>query len=202
LGVTQAIENRPRLRPTLGAVNDRYLEVQQEVLETFGDRGHRQRLPEPPVTPVGRRTPGLRLNAPRLLGVLQALVGFAYLAQGGRFRTADLHARAVAALGQTVATYTLAPLRDDLSKLRGKGLVVRIPRTQAYPLTSAGYRLGVRLLKRFHRIYAPLTAAVCEPVPADAHLPDERRAQLDRLYAAVNRALNDLFAQVGIKLAG
>ena len=70
---------------------------------------------------AGGRTPELRLNALRLLAVLQARVGFAYLAQRGRFRTADLHARTAAALDKTVATDTLPPLRYDLGKLRGRG---------------------------------------------------------------------------------
>ena len=156
----------------------------------------------PTVSPSGRRTPGLKLDDPRLLAVLQALTCFALLAGRGRFRTTDLHATVAEALGKTTETYTLGQLRYDLAKLRGKGLVERVAGTQAYRLPSEGYRIAVLYLKLFHRIYAPLTAGILEPVPWDDRLPPERRASLDRLYAAVDRDLNQLFESVGVRLAG
>ena len=38
-GVNKAIENLPALRAKLSAINDNYLNVQQDILETFVDRG-------------------------------------------------------------------------------------------------------------------------------------------------------------------
>jgi hypothetical protein len=201
LGVNKGVEHLPELRETMAAANDRYLDVQQDVLETFVDRGQLNELRQPTVSPSGRRTPGLKLDDPRLLAVLQALTCFALLAGRGRFRTTDLHATAAEALGRTPETYTLGQLRYDLAKLRGKGLVERIAGTQAYRLTSEGYRIAVLYLKLFHRIYAPLTAGTLDPVPWDDRLPPERRASLDCLYAAVDRALNQLFESVGVRLA-
>ena len=106
------------------------------------------------------------------------------------------------ALGKTTESYTLGQLRYDLAKLRGKGLVERVAGTQSYRLPSEGYRIAVLYLKLFHRIYAPLTAGIMEPVPWDDRLPPERRALLDRLYAAVDHDLNRLFESVGLRLAG
>jgi hypothetical protein len=143
----------------------------------------------------------LKLDDPRLLAVLQALTCFAYLAGTGCFRTKDLHADVAEALGRTVESYTLAQLRYDLSKLRAKGLVERRPRSQEYCLSPEGYRLAVLYLKLFHRIYAPLTAGAKVPVAADERLPAERQALLDQLYAAVDRALNQLLEHVGVKVA-
>ncbi len=202
LGVPKNVEHLPELRQKLGASVERYLEVQQDVLETFVDRGQLERLRQPTVTPSGHRTPGLKLDDPRLLAVLQALTCFAYLAGNGCFRTKDLHKDAAAALGKTPETYSLAQLRYDLAKLRAKGLVERLPGTQAYRLSTEGYRIAVLYLKLFHKIYAPLTAGVLEPIPGDDRLPPERRGRLDRLYAAVDRALHQLCEQVGAKLAG
>jgi hypothetical protein len=176
--------------------------VQQDVLETFVDRGQLERLRQPTVSPSGRRTPGLKLDDPRLLAVLQALTCFALLAGRGRFRTTDLHADVAESLGKTTESYTLGQLRYDLGKLRGKGLVERVAGTQSYRLPSEGYRIGVLYLKLLHRIDAPLTAGVIRPVPWDDRVPEERRALLDRLYAAVDRDLNRLFASVGLRLAG
>jgi hypothetical protein len=202
LGVNKGVEHLPELRQTMAASNERYLEVQQDVLETFVDRGQLDQLRQASVSPSGRRTPGLKLDDPRLLAVLQALVCFALLAGRGRFRTTDLHQAAATALGKTTASYTLGQLRYDLAKLRVKGLVERIAGTQTYRLPSAGYRIAVLYLKLFHRIYAPLTAGILDPVPWDDRLPPERRASLDRLYVAVDRALNHLFESVGVRLAG
>src|SRR5438067_12788781 len=56
-------------------------------------------------------------------------------------------------------------LRYDLSKWRGKGLLVRQPGTQWYQFTSEGYRLAILYLKLYERLYAPLTAAICAPDP-------------------------------------
>src|SRR3954454_10648443 len=202
LGVNKGVEHLPELRQTMAARNDRYLEVQQDVLETFVDRGQLEQLRQATVSPSGRRTPGLKLDDPRLLAVLQALTCFALLAGRGRFRTTDLHPEVAEALGRTPATYTLGHLRYALRKLRGKGLVERVPGTQSYRLPSEGYRNAVLYLKLFPRIYAPLTAGIRKPVPWDDRVPPERRALLDRLYAAVDRDLDQLFESVGMRLAG
>jgi hypothetical protein len=181
LGVNKGVEHLPELRQTMAAANDRDRDVQQDVLETFVDRGQLERLRPPTVSSSGRRTPGLKLEDPRLLAVFQALTCFALLAGRGRFRTTDLHAPVAEVLGQTTESSTLGQLRYDLAKLGGQGLVERVAGTQTYPLPSAGYRIAVLYLKLFHRIYAPLTAGIGEPIPWDESLPPERRAALDRL---------------------
>lgn len=201
LGVGKSIENLPQLRAVMKPINDRYLDVQQDVLETYVDRGQLAQLREPTVSPGGRRTPGIKLDDPRLLALMQALVRFAPLAVGGAFRTKDLHHAAAEAQAKTTETYRLAQLRYDLGKLRAKGLVVKIAGTQTYRLTAQGYRLCVLALKLFHNIYAPLTSATLAPPRGNPSLPDHQQARLDRLYCAVDRALQELCQHVGLKLA-
>jgi hypothetical protein len=94
--------------------------------------------------------------------------------------------------------YKLSQLRYDLSKLRGKGLVLRFPGTQSYQLTPEGYRLSILYLKLYHRLYAPLTAGILAPDPNDNTLLTHRQAKLDRLYVAVDQALEKLAEHVGI----
>ena len=113
----------------------------------------------------------------------------------------DLHQRAAETLGLTTATYRLSQLRYDLAKLRAKGLVVKVPKTQSYRLTPQGFRICVLFLKLFHRVYAPFSAAAVEPVPSDAPLPDDRRCALDQLYAGVDQALDRLLDHLGFSLA-
>jgi hypothetical protein len=66
-GVNKAVENLPVLHKALSAINDNYLNVQQDILETFVDRGQLQKLAEPTVTSTGKRVPGLKLDHPRQL---------------------------------------------------------------------------------------------------------------------------------------
>ena len=76
LGVGKSIRNLPQLRRVMHGINDRYLAIQQDVLETYVDRGQLARLRQPTITASGRRTPGLKLDDPRLLAVMQALTCF------------------------------------------------------------------------------------------------------------------------------
>ncbi len=201
LGVGKSIRNLPQLRRVMNGINDRYLAIQQDVLETYIDRGQLARLRQPTISPSGRRTPGLKLDDPRLLAVMQALTCFVHLARGGRFRTRDLHQRAAETLGTTITAYRLGQLRYDLAKLRAKGLVVKVPKTQTYRLTPHGMRICVLFLKLSQRVYAPLAAANLQPIPHDAQLPEARRAHLDTLYAAVDHALDLLLDHLGFKLS-
>src|SRR6266516_6651856 len=131
-------------------------------------------------------------------GVMQALTCFVHLSRGGRFRTRDLHQSAADTLGLTTATYRLGQLRYYLAKLRIKGVVVKVPKTQTYRLTPQGFRICILFLKLFHRVYAPLSAAVITPLAHDAVLPHDRRCELDHLYAAIDRALDLLLDHLGL----
>src|SRR6202011_4949969 len=97
------------------------------------DRGELQQLRQPSISASGRRVPGLHLDDPRLLAVLQAITCFAYLAGKGCFRTKDLLLDVQKALHNP--QYKVSQLRYDLSKLRGKGLLLRLQGTQSYQLT-------------------------------------------------------------------
>jgi hypothetical protein len=200
LGIGKSIKNLDRMRQAMLPINNRYLDVQQDVMETYVDRDYLRGLRQPTIRGK-RRTPGLKPDDERLLAVMQALVRFAPLATGGQFRTKDLHEGVAHALGKTSDTYKKTQLRYDLSKLREKGLVEKVEGTQCYRLTPEGYRVCLLFLKLQKRIAAPLVSGILDPSPADADFPPSRRCKLDRLYAAVDRALNDLCSYVGLQTA-
>jgi len=200
-GVGKAIENLPVLRDKLSAIIDRYHDVQQDILESFIDRGQLLKLTQPTVLSNGKRVPGLKLDHPRQLALMQALVRFSHLAAQDSFSTAEVHADTAGALGRTTADYTLASLRYDLSKLRAKGLVERLNKSRRYRLTSEGYRICVVYLKLFEKIYAPLASAILKPFKPDSQLQSARTSLLDRLYRTVVSALDLLVDAVGIKVA-
>jgi hypothetical protein len=200
-GVNKDVENLPQLRDKMSAIVDNYHNVQQDILETFVDRGQLRKLGEATTLPSGKRIPGLKLDHPRQLAVMHALVRFANIAAGGSFTTKDLHGPALEALGLTESQYTLASLRYDLSKLRAKGLVDKLPHLRRYQLAGKGYSICLVYLKLFERIYAPLTAGLLTPFRGDRALADEKRCELDRLYQCVSTDLDALLHAVGLKIA-
>jgi hypothetical protein len=200
-GVNKAVENLPKLREKLSAINDNYQNVQQDILETFIDRGQLRKLAEPTVLPGGKRVPGLKLDHPRQLALMHALVRFAHLAAGSTFTTAELYPEVVEALGCSPSDYSLASMRYDLSKLRAKALVEKLPHSRKYRLLPSGYSVSLVFLKLFERIYAPLTAGLLRPIADDRKLQQQRQSQIDRLYQRVVDDLHKLMQAVGLKTA-
>ena len=197
--VNKAVQNLPVLRSALSDINDNYLNVQQDILETFIDRGQLRSLAEPTITSTGKRIPGLKLDHPRQLALMHALVRFANIAAGNTFTTAEIHPQVVEALGCPAERYTLASLRYDLSKLRAKGLVAKLPNSRRYRLLPHGYSICLVFLKLFERVYAPLAAGLLSPFKADARLEHQRRSQLDRLYQRVVDGLDNLLRALGLR---
>jgi len=200
-GVKKAVENLPQLREKMTSIIDRYHDVQQDILETFVDRGQLRRLAEPTVLPNGKRVPGLKLDHPRQLALMHALVRFAHIATASTFTTQQIYPYALEALGTSADKYSLASLRYDLSKLRAKGLTYKVAKTRRHRLTTGGYSVCLVFLKLFERIYAPLTAGLLQPVKADSKLQQQKRSQLDRLYQRVVDDLDQLLKAVGLKAA-
>jgi hypothetical protein len=199
-GIKKAVENLPKLRQRLASINDNYLNIQQDILETFVDRGQLRQLAAPTILPNGKRIPGLKLDHPRQIALMHALVRFAHLAAGNTFRTVELLGPTIEALGCNPTEYTLASLRYDLSKLRAKGLVEKLPHSRRYRILPQGYSVCLVFLKLFERIYAPLTAGLLRPFGGDAQLKTQR-SQLDRLYQRVADDLDKLLLAVGLKVA-
>jgi hypothetical protein len=200
-GINKAVENLPTLRKRLAEITDNYLNVQQDILETFIDRGQLRQLTQPTITSTGRRIPGLKLDQPRQLALMHALVRFAHIAAGSTCTTADIYPYVIKALGCAPKEFTLASLRYDLSKLRAKGLIAKLPRSRRYQLLPHGYSICLIFLKLFERIYAPLAAGILSPIKGDVRLQPDKRSQLDSLYQRVVDDLNQLVRAVGLKKA-
>jgi len=100
-----------------------------------------------------------------------------------------------------LAHYSLASFRYDLSKLRAKGLVEKIPHSRRYKLAGKGYSICLLFLKLFERIYAPVTAGPLAPFRGDRMLAQEKRCQLDRLYQQISDNVSALLRVVGLNVA-
>jgi hypothetical protein len=163
------------------------------------DRGQLRQLAAATILPNGKRIPGLKLDHPRQLALMHALVRFTNIAAGNTFTTSELHVPTAEARLQPVRIYSFfAPLRS-LQTQSPRGLVEKIPRSRRYRLFPQGYSICLLFLKLFERIYAPLTAGLLRPFSPDAKMHELRRSQLDRLYARVISSLDKLLQAVGLK---
>ena len=104
-------------------------------------------------------------------------------------------------MGLTESHSTLASFRYNLSPLRVKGLVEKIPHSRRYGLVGKGYAIGVAFLKLFEKIYAPLTAGLLAPLGGDGLLAEAKRCELDRLYQRISDDLGALLRAIGLKVA-
>jgi hypothetical protein len=189
-GINKAVENLGPLREKMQAITQRYQDVQQDILETFLDRGELRSLATPTVLPNGKR-----------LAVMSSLVRFSHVAAGDTFTTAELQIGVSEALGVPATECKLGSVRYELSKLRAKGLVEKIPHSRRYRLLPNGYRICLVFLKLFDKVYAPLAAGLLHPYRRDRTISSERLTQLDKLSQSVVTALDQLVAAVGLKVA-
>ena len=126
------------MRLTAEARNERRV-VERKILLPFSSAAT--------VLPSGKRIPGLKLDHPRQLALMHALVCFAHIAAGNTFTTAELYPYVLAALQMSAAQYSLASLRYDLCKLRAKHLVEKLPKSRRYRLCPQGYSICLVFLK-------------------------------------------------------
>lgn len=199
--IPKAVANLDALRNKMQDITNRYQEVQQDILETFLDRGELRKLAEPTVLASGKRIPGLKLDHPRQLALMSSLVRFSHVAAGGTFTTAEIRTGVAEALGIAEDACALGSLRYELWKLRAKDLIEKLPRSRRYRFLPNGYRICLVFLKLFDKVYAPLTAGLLHPYRGDKAIARDRLQQLDRLYQSVTAALDQLVAAVGLKVA-
>jgi predicted MarR family transcription regulator len=76
------------------------------------------------------------------------------------FTNRSLRAQVTGLLGQT---YTAGQTSYDLTRLRRKGLIQRLPRSNTYVLTSDGVRFALFYTKVHDRLLVPLLAANAPP---------------------------------------
>jgi hypothetical protein len=122
------------------------------------------------------------------MALLAALCGLSHLFDGVTNRSLR------ALMTTTIPGYTTRQMTYDLRRLRRKGFIRRIPRTQRYELTSEGRRLAVFFTKTYTRIVNPSLAEL------DPNLPEEisARSPLARGWRSFERALDQRIQEAAI----
>jgi hypothetical protein len=109
------------------------------------------------------------------------------------FRASDVADRVRAQLGD--AAYRPSHAAYDVRKLRGKGLVSKLPRSRRYQACPQALRaLAACLILRDHVIRPLLAGALQRKI---TH-PPRHTAPLDQRYATIRNDMNDLFRELGI----
>jgi DNA-binding transcriptional ArsR family regulator len=195
LNVGRRLENLPKLVTRMADTNQRFLDVQAELLACTVDQGELARLAQP--VQVGkRRVPGLRLQDDRVIRLLDVLLHPGSFVADWTSR--DVLARLLDRHRLTDTDYRLSQLRYDLGKLRAHGLVERIGRTRRYRLTARGLKLGVLLVKLRSRLLGPLVTLV-----AAASLPPDTATDsaVEAAFHQVDRAIDHLCITLGLNAA-
>jgi hypothetical protein len=169
-------------------VNQRLLDHQLDACACAPDATLLERVVLPSVTPDGLPAPGLKFGDPRTMVLLACLCSFQHLFAGLTNRSLR---ELIAGL---IPGYTARQMTYDLRRLRRKGFIQRIPRTQRYELTREGRRLAVFFTKTYTRIVNPSLAEL------DPALPNEiaKRSPLAVSYRAFDRAIEDRIKQAAI----
>jgi hypothetical protein len=141
-------------------INQRLLTAQLEACQCAPDATTLQRVVLPS-THDGLPAPGLRFGEPRTMALLACVCSYTHLFAGLTNRSLrELIAGLIPGYGARQMTY-------DLRRLRRKGFIQRIPRTQRYELTSDGYRLAVFFTKTYTRIVNPSLAELDPTLPTE-----------------------------------
>jgi hypothetical protein len=141
-----------------------------------------------PSTHDGLPAPGLRFGDPRVMALLASLCHWGHLFAGLTNRSLrELVAGPIPGYSARQATY-------DLRRLRRKGLIRRVPRSQRYELTDHGRMIAVFFTKTYTRIVNPSLAEL------DPHLPDPiaRTTTLGRPWRQFQHALDQRIQQAAI----
>jgi hypothetical protein len=136
----------------------------------------------------GLPAPGLRFGDPRVMALLACLCHYGHLFNGLTNRSLrELIAGLIPGYSSRHATY-------DLRRMRRKGLIRRIPRSQRYELTDHGRMIAVFFTKTYTRIVNPSLAEL------DPRLPDPiaRTTDLGRPWRQFEHALDDRIKQAAI----
>jgi hypothetical protein len=108
----------------------------------------------------GRRAPALRFGDPRVMALAGALAVTAHLVGGITNRS--MRPLVASLLGEP---YSQARCSYDLTRLRLKGLIVRLEHSNTYVVTDDGQRFAVFYTKVHNRLLRPLMVADRPPAP-------------------------------------
>ena len=179
--VGRRLSNLDDLKKIGFAANRRLLGVQRLSHDcTLGaDELHRLHCP---ALIDGQRASALRFGDPRVQALFAALLRFDLLPCG--FRNRELREAVAPLCGLSPDDYGAGRMTYDLRRLRLRGLIERIPRTQRYRLTTVGLCVALAYHRTQARVLGPVLSAT---------LDGESTTRLREVVATYDREVDHLW---------
>lgn len=163
LGVLRRLEHLPELQAKARDANRRLLHHERVGQGCVFESPAFARISCPTVEDGGQRAPALRFGDPRVMALAGALAACVHTVTG-TVTNKSLRALVNPLLG---TAYGSARMSYDLRRLRLKGLIERVPGSNAYRITETGLRFAVFYTKLHDRLLTPLMAADKPPAPTE-----------------------------------
>ena len=165
---------------------DRFAAFQAQSLNVHVDFALLQRIALP-VTIGSVRYPGIRLQDPRIIRLLEDLLHGSTSVGGWTAR--QIHEAVLTTFDLPSQRYTLNQLRYDLRKLKGHGLPERDGSRYAYRLTLKGQQVALLFLFFHKRLCGPLANSRFHRQPNPVYRPDSK---LEAAYHKADKAIDDI----------
>ncbi len=187
-GLRKGLDHLDAVRTTFLAITDRFAGFQAEWLNVHVDFPLLQRLAHP-ITIGAVRYPGLKIHEPRIIRLFEVLLHGG--PQIGGWTARQIHHAVLTTFDLSEKTYGLNPLRYDLRKLKGHGLIERDGSRYAYRLTQKGIQVALLFLFFHKRLCGPLANSRFHHQPHPQHRPNSRlEAAYHRADTAIQRVVD------------
>ena len=140
-----------------------------------------------PITVGAVRYPGIRIQDPRVIRLLEILLhGRTHV---GGWTTNQIHQAVLTTFHLSDKRYGVNQLRYDLRKLKGHGLLQRDGSRYAYRLTPKGVQVALLFLFFHKRLCGPLAHSRFNHRPVDHHRP---ASKLEAAYHRADQAIQHI----------
>jgi hypothetical protein len=192
LGLHQGLDHRDALPQKLVIATDRLANFHGQLLNLPVDFPFFQQLALP-LASGKRKLPGIKLQDARRLRLMEVVLHGGPQLAG--WRTPQIGPAILTAFSLSPEHYTLHPLRYDLRKRKGHGLLQRVGKQYAYRLTPKPGRLATRFVRFHQRVCRPLAPSLFHHQPTPhPKAPAKIATAYHRADAAIQNLLDLLAA--------
>jgi hypothetical protein len=183
--VGRKLHNLDALRPIGFGANRRLLKVQTLRHDPQVGANHFARLQQP-LEVAGQHIPALRFGDPRVQSLLAVLILFVLQPRG--FRHKELRPLLAQHRGLDPERLTPNQISYDLRRLRGHGLIERLPKSHRYQLTDQGLKVAYLYQHTLQRVIRPALSKILDP-----NLPPS--SPLQRAFQNLHHHLDSFFQE-------
>jgi hypothetical protein len=188
----KGLDHLDAVRQRFQDITSRFAGFQAQWLNVHVDFPLLQRIALP-ITVGAVRYPGIRIQDPRVIRLLEVLLhGGTHV---GGWTAKQIHQAVLTSFHLSDRRYGLNQLRYDLRKLKGHGLLQRDGSRYAYRLTQKGVQVALLFLFFHKRLCGPLAHSRFHHRPVARHQPPSRlEAAYHRADTAIQRIVDLLAA--------